>query len=112
MNNNGIISFVKAVETFTPNPFPLADISPTIAPFWADVDTIGTGRVLYRQTSNPDLLERARDDISCVFEESFTPAFLFIATWDHVGYYRSRVDKVIASWLYILTAHRLIVIGK
>ena len=42
VNNNGNITFAGAVGTFTPSPFPIAS-QPMIAPFWADVDTRGTG---------------------------------------------------------------------
>ena len=93
MNNNGIISFNAPVGAYTPEPFPL-ESTPLIAPYWADVDTRGTGIVRYRQTSDPALLARARDDVSCVSQKIFIPTFLVIATWDHVGYFESHVDKV------------------
>jgi hypothetical protein len=43
-NNNGNITFGGPVGTFTPNAFPVSG-QPMIAPFWADVDTRGTGAV-------------------------------------------------------------------
>jgi len=65
-----------------------------IAPFWADVDTTGTGTVYYRETSDPSLLSRAANEIQGTVATSFTPSYLFIATWDAVGYYMNRTDKV------------------
>ena len=50
VNNNGDISFDDPVPTYTPQEFPL-DNFPLIAPFWADVDTRGTGMVWYRNAS-------------------------------------------------------------
>ena len=99
MNNNGHISFNVAVGTFIPVPFPASGTHRVlIAPYWADADTRGTGAgtVWYRQTGNAALLNRARDDIRAAFTalDFFTPSHLFIATWDHVGYYSQHTDKV------------------
>jgi len=38
INNNGNISFLSDLSTFTPEAFPVAT-QPMIAPYWADVDT-------------------------------------------------------------------------
>ncbi len=96
VNNNGDLSFTNGVPQFTPNPFPLTGTLQLIAPFWADVDTRGTGTVWYRQTTESQLLARARSEIEAAFvsQGSFSPAFLFIATWDHVGYYNRHAEKV------------------
>ena len=50
----------------------------------------------YRETASPDLLDRAQTEIRRIFaaQEGFVPTNLFIATWDHVGYYDFQVDKV------------------
>lgn len=70
--------------------------SPLITPFWGDVDTRGTGQILYRETTDSDLLEQTRLDVLNQYPEitSFNPSSLFIATWDHVGYYDSHTDLV------------------
>ena len=97
VNNNGDISFTTPVGQYTPDEFPLETLA-IIAPYWADVDTRGTGSVWYRETTNDVLLGRARDAIQSVFLDTnvdgFSLTLLFIATWDHVGYYDSHVDKV------------------
>ena len=83
------------MTAYTPHPFPLSGRSVLIAPYWADVDTFpSSGSVHYRQTADPAVLNLARDQIGAIFPLDFTPTFLFIATWDHVGYYHSNSDKV------------------
>ena len=96
VNNNGDISFTTPVSAYTPQAFPLSGNLQLIAPYWADVDTRGTGSVWYRQTTDTWLLARARDEIQAAFinQASFNPTSLFIATWDHVGYYSRHTDKV------------------
>ena len=78
----------------TPIQFPF--YSNVIAPYWADIDISGTGNVYYRQTNDPDLLDRATREIKAAFSvhEHFTVANLLIITWDAVGYYPQRTDKV------------------
>ena len=95
MNNNGVISFSSPVSRYDEQAFPISG-SPFITPYWGDVDTRGTGEVLYRQTSDSSLLENARSDVLSVYTEftSFTPTSLLIATWDHVGYFNSQTDLV------------------
>ncbi len=96
VNNNGALSFTNRVSQYTPARFPLTGTRQLIAPFWADVDTRGTGTVWYRQTTENQLLARARSEIQAAFvsQGSFLPAFLFIATWDHVGYFARHAEKV------------------
>ena len=67
-----------------------------IAPYWADVDTSGTGEIFYRQSTDPSLLARATSKIQAAFpaSENVTIESLVIVTWDKVGYYDSNTDKV------------------
>ena len=104
MNNNGDISFITSVSRFTPESFPLSGNLILIAPYWADVDTRGVGSVWYRETADVELLTRARDEIQAALSinpDSFFPIYLFIATWDHVGYYDSRSDKVLLTSILV-----------
>lgn len=65
-----------------------------MAPYQADVDTTGTGRVWYRITTDDALLAKATNDIRSLTRASVSPQWLLIATWDHVGYYLRQTDKV------------------
>ena len=91
-----------------------------IAPFWADVDTRGSGtppagvakedvgKVWYREEFSSELLEKAGQEIREAFIDAsdFVPTSLFIATWRNVGYYEKRIDK--ARRLKARTCHILI----
>lgn len=73
LNNNGNITFRSPLSSFTPTAFPGAP-QPMIAPYWADVDTRAAGSgVLWYTAPNPNS---------------------FIATWDNVGYFGNRDDKL------------------
>ncbi|XP_007432937.1 IgGFc-binding protein-like [Python bivittatus] len=97
VDNNGVISFGMTLPefAFTPDPLPLKDGPPLIAPFWGDVYTPIKGEVFWRQTWDFNLLKRCTEDINQFFPEiSFTAAWAFIATWDNVAYYGSKTKKV------------------
>ena len=98
-----MISFTTSVSTYTPEAFPLEGSRQLIAPYWADVDTrsSASGNVWYRETSDSELIARARSDIMrdpLLFPEvdfsTFLPTSIFIATWDRVGYFNQKSDKV------------------
>ena len=96
MNNNGLISFRVAEPAFAATPFPLRG-SALIAPFWGDVDTRGGGSVWYRESVAQSDLTRAESDIRRAYPvdaANFRTSSVFIATWDHVGYFDSKIDKV------------------
>lgn len=78
INNNGNITFNNPVSEYTPDPFPVSG-QPMIAPFWADVDT--RGGVTGLPGSN---------NVYVASPNSNT----VVVTWDQVGYYNSRVDKI------------------
>ncbi|XP_025032001.1 alpha-tectorin-like [Python bivittatus] len=94
VNNNGVVSFGKNVSQYTPDPFPLDDGVPFVAPYWADVDNVIAGNIFWRQTQDPTLLSRFTADISRYFPDiSFTPIWMFLATWEGVAYFGSASDK-------------------
>jgi len=70
-----------------------------ISVYWTDVDTRpeGSGIVWYRETSDPELLSRFENEIKQAFTNLrlFRPISLFIATWERVGYYEEKFDKVV-----------------
>jgi len=82
---------------FTSNSFPLGGSSQEmVAPFWADVDTRGGGNVWYRETDNPALITKANNQIAMTFPAQipFAASDLFIVTWEAVGYFDRKSDKV------------------
>ena len=97
IHDNGVISFGSHYNVCTPMSLPLDGTDKIIAPYWADVDTRGTGNIYYRQTTDPNLLARATSEIGAAFPTSLnnTISNLLIATWDRVGYYNNGIDKVI-----------------
>ena len=89
-----------------------------IAPFWSDVDTRlshgdksgassaldkndvdETGNVWFREEYDEQLLLRAQREIREVYVDhsNFVPSWLFITTWDAVGYYLKRTDQASLS---------------
>ena len=92
---NGLLSlnYSDVTSNFRPQKFPTT--GSLIAPFWADADTRGIGRVYYRSTDNESLLIRMTQDVSDTFGTMFTPEYLFVSTWYKVGYYNHRTDKVL-----------------
>ncbi|MCL4794620.1 MAG: IPT/TIG domain-containing protein [Bryobacteraceae bacterium] len=73
VNHNGNITFEGGFDEYTPEGIGNLGAA-IIAPFWADVDTLGQGRIVY-----------GRDTVNG------RPAFGVI--WDKVGYYDRRTDK-------------------
>lgn len=95
VNNNGVISFDESVRQYTPDPFPLVDGHPLVAPYWADVDNVLGGDIFYRQTTDPALLGDISKHITQYFpKKPFTATWALVATWDHVAYYGSTSEKV------------------
>ena len=74
-----------------------------MAAFWADVDTRGTGTISYRETNNTDLLQRASSHIKRAFPTiAVSLDYLFIATWDHVGFFDKQSMKVTMHMTHVL----------
>ena len=104
INDNGIISFNNTYNVRTPLSLPLSGTQQIIAPYWADVDTRGTGQILYRQSTDPSLLARATKEIREAFPSSeiLMITNLLIATWVDVGYYYQKIDKVSFALVSVL----------
>ena len=77
------------VSQYTPDAFPLGDNRRLVAPFWADADTTVAGDVFYRETTDPNLLQQATNDITATFvdQRKFKATWLLIATWYKVAFY-------------------------
>ena len=89
MNDNGVLSFDGQFTPYTPQSLPLRGTDKIIAPYWADVDTRGTGDIFYRQTTDPSLLARATSEIrgAFSFHQDETIQNLLIVTWSKVSHY-------------------------
>ena len=95
MSVNGALTFYESAPEFTSNSFPLGGNTEIIAPFWADVDTSIKGNVWYHEINDPMSLRRASKEIWRAYPEiNYTAESLFIATWEHVGYYNATTTKV------------------
>ncbi|XP_019636956.1 PREDICTED: sushi domain-containing protein 2-like [Branchiostoma belcheri] len=95
VNTNGVISFLGQIAQYTPDSFPLGDGRRLITPFWGDVDTRNGGFVMYRETTDPNILARATTDIRLTFPylPNFQAAWAFVATWHEVAYFGSGSEK-------------------
>ncbi|MFO1021806.1 MAG: cadherin domain-containing protein [Planctomycetales bacterium] len=74
INNNGNVTFTTAMSTYTPFGISSATMA-LLAPFFADVDTRGTGTVTYGQTT----------------VDGYNA---FGVTWHNVGYFNRKTNKV------------------
>ena len=102
---NGTVPVKQTLQTFLDVPFPIQNHT-FIAPFYGDVDTRGLepGVVWYSDTvtSDSETLQQAQRQIRDAFPVygDFSPVYLIVATWDHVGYYEKRNDKVCCTSLH------------
>ncbi len=81
VNSNGVLSFRNPFSSSYSMSFPIeGDI--LIAPFW---DNIQSGEIYYRFTDNETLLDEVATCINDAFDGTFSPDFLFIATWNQVA---------------------------
>ena len=71
-------------------------------PFWVTYTMFGN--IFYRQTDNTTILQIARDQLQELFLSSsnFTPATLFIATWERVAQSRRASQVSAYMWIFLL----------
>ncbi|KAK1153453.1 alpha-tectorin [Acipenser oxyrinchus oxyrinchus] len=105
VNNNGVISFNVQVSQFTPEAFPLTDSRSFIAPFWADVHNGIRGDVYYRESTDPDILQRATLDIRRYYKNSFSASWVFIATWHRVTFYGGSQSTPVNTFQAVLISN-------
>jgi hypothetical protein len=100
VNNNGNITFNSSLFDFTPFAFP--SVNQIIAPYFADVDTTGPpdvsgdslDDVYFSERTNQTDLGVISTIVNKAFGAGFTATSAFVATWDHVGYFASHIDKL------------------
>ena len=94
VNNNGNITFGGGLSTYTP--YGMQDSSrPMIAPFFADVDTRGT-----TVSATPGGTSTGSNLVYYDFNTAGNGTLT--VTWDDVGYYNSKVDKLNAFQLQLV----------
>ena len=97
-NTNGFLSFGNPPEdSFIPVKFPLPGGVPIVAPFWADVDSRGTGEIWVRNsTADTVAFEKIKGFVANAFTDipEFMASEVIIQTWDRVGYYNKNINKV------------------
>lgn len=81
VNNNGNVTFTGSLVQFTPSPI-VSNGVPIIAPFWADVDTRGTGSsTVHYGSVAAGAPELGGHQAFCV-------------DWTNVGYYNQKTNKL------------------
>ena len=85
VNSNGVLSFRSSFTTPSPQSLPLSTSDIIVAPFWADVDITNAGNIFYRFTNDTNILNGVEEKIRGAYNVDFSPALLFIATWDRVA---------------------------
>ncbi|XP_064121495.1 nidogen-like isoform X2 [Macrobrachium nipponense] len=103
VNINGFVSFLTEIPNFFNVQFPLE--YPIIAPFYSDVDITRAGNIWYRETSDPRTVTRAKNELKKYFgvAEGFNPEGIFIVTWDGVGAFSQRADRLNTYQLILAT---------
>ncbi len=94
VNNNGNITFAGQASQFTPSVINAGANNPIIAPFWADVDTRGStvAPTPGGNSTGSNLVYYDLDEV----------AKIFTVTWDDVGYFSGRTDKLNAFQLQLV----------
>ncbi|GAB6025426.1 hypothetical protein CHUAL_011172 [Chamberlinius hualienensis] len=103
VNANGLLSFVTEIPSFYNIQFPLD--YPVIAVLYSDVDTRGHGTVRYGEVDDTQSLNDMTQGIRMHFSfaQNFQAKSAFIVTWDEVGYYNSKGDKLNTFQLVLVT---------
>ena len=118
--NTSDIAALLASTPYTAQDFPLnssntilsgVDWSAVVAPYWYDVDTRGngSGRIYYKDVTrgtDADLIGEI-DSLATPHLCGFTSTWALIVTWDHVGYFSERSDKVQSQIVIVYMCTRI-----
>lgn len=96
VSSNGLFSFGRSVEFFSPVLFPnSSSYRYIIAPFWADHDPRPTGQISYEvHSSNTELLSVVNRFIRQQAATNFEGSWMLVAEWNNVAEYGFSADKV------------------
>ncbi|XP_017462050.1 PREDICTED: nidogen-1-like, partial [Rhagoletis zephyria] len=97
INTNGILTFNIEFPEYINQPFPLE--YPSIAPFYANVDTTlayNITSISVFKSAEEQQLRRATDLVKYAFPEKsdFAADKLIVATWKNVGHFSAKNDKL------------------
>ena len=95
VNNNGSVTFKAGLKTWTPGKISAGFNNPIIAPFWADVDTRGL-------SPNAPTAGGTSTGSNRIWYDFDTIKKIFTVTWDDVGYFDSKRDKLNAFQLQLI----------
>ena len=93
IGSNGLISFAKPFNSYSPSLFPTSRAFVSngyvVAPFWADVDTRRNGMIRYQvfdATNSNDnaTITIVNDYVSQAVNDSFTGLWMMVAEWRDV----------------------------
>ena len=90
VNTNGLISFVRGVSSYSPQPFPKINNLVVLALFWVDIDTrrCNSCHIWYRESTHAIELNKATSEVRRYFPimKHFTASWTYIVTWDNVTF--------------------------
>ncbi|XP_037942070.1 nidogen-like [Teleopsis dalmanni] len=97
INTNGILTLNVEFSDFINQPFPLE--YPSIAPFYSNVDTTDanwSSNISIFESVDGDQLQKATDLVHYAFNdhEAFHADRLIVGTWQNVGYFDRKTDKL------------------
>ncbi|XP_055837806.1 nidogen-like isoform X2 [Episyrphus balteatus] len=96
INTNGILTFTKEFPEYLNQEFP-ANI-PSIAPFFANVDTSAQNDstiISLFESHHREKLQKANELVRIIVSDNaFEATTLYVATWENVGYYDNQTDKL------------------
>uniref|UniRef100_W8B8M3 Nidogen-1 n=1 Tax=Ceratitis capitata TaxID=7213 RepID=W8B8M3_CERCA len=97
INTNGILTFNIEFPEYINQPFPLE--YPSIAPFYANVDTTlayNITSISVFESSDEQQLQRATDLVKYAYPDKsdFVADKLIVATWKNVGHFSAKNDKL------------------
>ena len=98
ISTNGLISFDVPLSEFDGVGLPIQHFK-LILPFFIDIDTtINSGRVYYRQTTDPLLVCRVSAYVreKRLDADNFQASWVFIATWHNVSYFRGNTNTPVS----------------
>ncbi|XP_055600604.1 nidogen-like [Uranotaenia lowii] len=95
INTNGILTFASEFQNYLNLPFPIE--YPSIAPFYANVDTTSqnqTAAIAFFTSRDADLLKQVEELVRSNFRKArnFEADEVFVATWANVGHFNMKAD--------------------